>query len=127
MRYVVDSDKPIKQLLEDTQQAVKANNFGVLNVQDLQATLKSKGFDLANPCYILDVCNPQQAVNVLNEDMGMNVALPCRLTVYSEDGKTRLAMIKPTALLAALSDSDKLARVAEEVEETLLRIMEQAR
>ena len=127
MRYVVDSDKPVKQFLEDTQQAVKANNFGVLNVQDLQATLKSKGFDLANPCYILDVCNPQQAVNVLNEDMGMNVALPCRLTVYSEDGKTRLAMIKPTALLAALSDSDKLARVAAEVEETLLRIMEQAR
>jgi uncharacterized protein (DUF302 family) len=127
MRYVVDSDKSVKQLLEDVQQAVKANNFGVLNVQDLQATLKNKGFDLANPCYILDVCNPQQAVNVLNEDMGLNVALPCRLTVYVEDGKSRLAMIKPTALLAALSDSATLARVAEEVEQTLLRVMEQAR
>lgn len=127
MRYVVDSDKPVKQLLDDVQEAVKANNFGVLNVQDLQATLKSKGFDLANPCYVLDVCNPQQAVNVLNEDMGMNIALPCRLTVYSEGGKSRLAMIKPTALLAALSDSPTLARVAEEVEQTLLRIMEQAR
>ena len=127
MRYVVDSDKPVEQLLEDTQQAVKANHFGVLNVQDLQATLKSKGFDLANRCYVLDVCNPQQAVNVLNEDMGMNVALPCRLTVYSEGGKSRLATIKPTALLAALSDSATLAKVAAEVEQTLLRIMEQAR
>ena len=126
MRYVVESDKPVEKLLEDTQQAVKDNKFGVLNVQNLQATLKSKGFDLDNACYVLDVCNPQQAITVLNEDMGMNVALPCRLTVYTEGGRSRLATIKPTALLAALSDSPSLARVAGEVEETLMRIMEQA-
>lgn len=126
MRYILDSDKPVEQLLEDTQKAVKDNNFGVLNVQDLQATLKSKGFDLDSPCYILDVCNPAQAVKVLNEDMGMNVALPCRISVYAEGGRSRLAMIRPTDLLAGLSDSQSLAAVAGEVEETLLRIMKQA-
>jgi len=126
MRYTLDSDKPVEQLLEDTQQAVKDNNFGVLNVQDLRATLKSKGFDLENPCYILDVCNPAQAVNVLNEDMAMNVALPCRMSVYVEGGKSRVAMIKPSDLLAGLSNSPSLAKIAREVEQTMMRIMEQA-
>jgi uncharacterized protein (DUF302 family) len=127
MRYTVDSSKSVEQLLEDTRLAVQDNGFGVLNIQDLQQTLKNKGFDLDNPCYVLDVCNPRQAVNVLNEDMGMNVALPCRLSVYRENGQSKLAMIKPTALLASLSDSPSLAKVAGEVEETMLKIMEQAR
>lgn len=127
MRYTVDSNKSVEQLLEDTKQAVQDNRFGVLNVLDLRATLKSKGFDLAAPCYILDVCNPAQANKVLNEDLGMNIALPCRMSVYAENGKSRLAMIKPTALLAGLSDSPALAEIAEDVEQTMLRIMEQAR
>jgi len=127
MRYTLDSDKPVEKLLEDTRQAVQDNKFGVLNVLDLQATLKSKGFDLTSPCYILDVCNPAQAINVLNEDLDMNIALPCRMSVYAENGKSRLAMIKPTALLAGLSDSPSLAKIAEEVEQTMMRIMEQAR
>lgn len=127
MRYTVDSDKPVEQLLEDTRQAVQDNKFGVLNVLDLQATLKSKGFDLDSPCYILDVCNPAQAIKVLNEDLSMNTALPCRMSVYAENGKSRLAMIRPTSLLAGLSDSPALAKIAEEVEQTMVRIMEQAR
>jgi len=127
MRYTVDSDKPVEQLLEDTRQAVQDNKFGVLNVLDLQATLKSKGFDLDSPCYILDVCNPAQAIKVLNEDLSMNTALPCRMSVYEENGKSRLAMIRPTTLLAGLSDSPSLAKIAEEVEQTMIRIMEQAR
>lgn len=127
MRYVIESNKPVEKLLEDLQESVKANNFGVLNIHNLQETLKKKGFELANACYILDVCNPKQAVNVLNEDMGMNIALPCRISVYEEDGKTKLGMIKPKAMLASLSDSPTLVKIADEVEQTLVRILDQAR
>lgn len=127
MRYIIESDKPVEQLVEDLQESVKANNFGVLNIHNLQETLKKKGFDLAHACYILDVCNPKQAVNVLNEDMGMNVALPCRISVYEENGKTKLGMIRPKDMLAALSDSPTLAQVADEVEETLIHILDQAK
>ncbi|EQA36555.1 PF03625 domain protein [Leptospira inadai serovar Lyme str. 10] len=42
----------------------------------------------------------------------MNMLLPCRVSVYSEKGKTRIGMIKPTALLGFLSSWPRLAEIA---------------
>jgi len=49
-------------------------------------------------------------------------ALPCRISVYEEFGITKLATIKPTALIALYATPD-LKAVAEDVEATLERIM----
>lgn len=127
MRYVVSSEKPIEQLLGDLQAAVAAHGFGVLNVLDLQQTLHKKGYDLSRACYILDVCNPQQALKVLNQDMDMSVALPCRISIYEAAGTSKIAMIKPAAMLGALSDSAELTAVADEVEATMLAIIDAAK
>ena len=78
---------------------MKRNKFGVLHVHDLQKTLQEKGVDFPNACRILEVCNPQRAVQVLTGNMTMNMALPCRISVYQEQGKTKIGMIRPTALL----------------------------
>ena len=126
MRYIVESNKTPEQALLDLQDAVKKHGFGVLHSYDLRQTLASKGFDLPNACHILEICNPQQAVNVLNEDMGMNIALPCRVSVYSESGKTKIATAQPTKMLAALSDSPELRRIAQEVEEKITAMIEDA-
>lgn len=123
MRYVAESEKSVEQALTDLHEAVKKHQFGVLHTYDLQQTLKSKGFDLPNACHILEICNPQQAVNVLSEDMGMNIALPCRISVYSEAGKTRIGTALPTKMLSAMSDSPELARVAAEVEEKMMAMI----
>jgi uncharacterized protein (DUF302 family) len=127
MRYIVESDKSVEVAVADLQTAVAEHEFGVLNVLNLQQTLKSKGQDLSQSCYILDVCNPVQAVKVLNEDMSMNVALPCRVSVYEQQGATKIAMVKPMTMLTALSDSDVLKAVAEEVEATLIDIIDAAK
>ncbi len=126
MRYVVESNKTPDQAVTDLKDCVKKHGFGVLHTYDLKETLASKGFDLPDACHILDVCNPQQAINVLSEDMGMNIALPCRVSVYSESGKTKLAMARPTKLLEALSDSTELALIAKEVEEKLTAMIDDA-
>ncbi|HSQ68485.1 MAG TPA: DUF302 domain-containing protein, partial [Steroidobacteraceae bacterium] len=117
MRYVVDSDKTVDQATADLEAAVLQHGFGVLHTYDLKQTLANKGVELPQECRILEVCNPQQAARVLGEDMGMNVALPCRISVYQEGGRTRIGMVRPTALLAGLSDAPGLAGVAEEVEQ----------
>lgn len=126
MRFIVDTNKPVDSALADLKTAVAEHQFGVLNVLDLQQTLKNKGHDLAQACYILDVCNPSQAVKVLNDDMGMNVALPCRISVYQQDGVTKIAMVKPAAMLSALSDSEALAVIADQVEASLVAIIQAA-
>jgi uncharacterized protein (DUF302 family) len=127
MRYVVSSDKSVEQATTDLEEAVRRNGFGVLHQYDLKKTLAGKGVELPHECRILDVCNPQQAARVLTADMGMNVALPCRVSVYEDGGQTRIGMVKPTAMLASLSDSLELRSVAEDVELAIARMIDSAK
>jgi len=127
MKYIVESNKSVEQAEADMRAAVQRHKFGVLHVHDLQETMKKKGVDFGNACRILEICNPQTAKEVLTADMDLNFALPCRVSVYSDNGRTKIGMLKPTTLLKALSDSPALARTAEEVEEAIIKMIDEAK
>ena len=57
--------------------------------------------------------------------MSVSTALPCRISVYEEGGKTMLTALKPTTLLAMFKEP-QLEGVAREVEDTMLSIMKEA-
>lgn len=127
MYCIVESNKTFEQAAADLQAAVIANGFGVLHVHDLGATLRSKGITFEEQCKVFEVCNPLQAAKVLSSDMRLNMALPCRISVYTEKGKTRIGLIKPVAMLTALSQDPALARVAREVEEKTIKMINEAK
>lgn len=58
--------------------------------------------------------------------MGMNIALPCRVSVYTEEGKTKIAMARPTQLLGALSDSANLESIAKGGEDKMIAMISDA-
>jgi len=126
-RYIVETAKSPAQAVTDLEASVKQHGYGVLHIYDLKATLASKGFDLPNACHILEVCNPKQAAAVLTADMSMNMALPCRISVYEDGGKTLIGMVRPTLLLASLSESAELKAIAEQVEKDTIVIIEAAK
>jgi Domain of unknown function DUF302/Domain of unknown function (DUF202) len=76
-------------------------------------------------CLIFEVCQPQQAKQVLDQNMSVSTALPCRISIYEEGGKTVLATLKPTTLLA-MFNTPQLKGVAQEVEDTIVKIMKEA-
>jgi len=116
MYYIVESSKSFEQAANDLESAVTHHEFGVLHIHDLGNTLRSKGMAFAENCKVFEVCNPMQAVKVLGTDMRLNMALPCRISVYTEKGQTKIGMIKPEPMLASLSSDTSLAQVAHEVE-----------
>ena len=127
MLYIVETAKRFDDAVRVLEEAVKRNKFGVLHVHDLQATLKSKGFDFPNRCKILEVCNPQRAVQVLSAHMPVNLALPCRISVFEEGGKVKIGMITPTAALGFFPQAADLKSVAEEVDAETRRMIDEAR
>ena len=127
MKYIVTSKKSIDQAAEDLKQSVLKHKFGVLHIHNIKETLNNKGVDFSNECRIFEVCNPQKAKDVLSSDMSLNMALPCRISVYEDNGETKIGMIKPSALLASLSDSDSLKKVAKEVEDISIEIINDAK
>ena len=117
--------KTVSEAAVALQSAVQANRFGVMQVHNLKETMTKKGVEFARECLIFEVCQPQQAKKVLDEDMSVSTALPCRISIYEEDGKTILAALKPTTLLAMFG-VPQLEGVAREVEDTMIKIMNEA-
>jgi uncharacterized protein (DUF302 family) len=127
MYYIIETDKTFNQASTDLESAVKHHGFGVLHVHDLGVTLRSKGIVFDNECKIFEVCNPQQAVKVLSTDMRLNMALPCRISVFTEQGKTKIGLIKPMQMLSALSQDAGLIEVAKEVEDKVMQMVDDAK
>jgi uncharacterized protein (DUF302 family) len=127
MYYIVESEKTFTQASADLEAAVKRHGFGVLYVHDLGAALRGKGIAFANECKVLEVCNPVQAAKVISADMRLNMALPCRISVFTENGRTKIGMIKPETMLAALSPDPELAIIAAEVENKARLMMDETK
>ena len=125
MLMKISTDKTLSETAAALQAAVPANHFGVMQVHNLKETMAKKGVAFARECLIFEVCQPQQAKKVLDQDMSVSTALPCRISLYEEDGKTILATLKPTVLLA-MFHTPQLKGVAQEVEDTLVKIMSEA-
>ena len=105
----------------------KHSGFGVLHIHDLGTTLRSKGIAFNNQCKIFEVCNPVQAAKVLSTDMRLNMALPCRISVFTDRTGTKIGMIKPAPMLASLSQDEALVQTAKEVEEKTMQMIDEAK
>ena len=127
MYYIVETEKSFEDASVDLESAVKGHDFGVLHVHDLGSTLRSKGIDFDEQCKVFEVCNPVQAAKVLSTDMRLNMALPCRISVFTEKGKTKIGLIKPVPMLSALSQEAELVRVSEEVETQIIQMVDEAK
>ena len=114
--FIVNTLKSFDHACSDLQVAVVKHGFGVMAVHDLGETLRSKGIDFPESCRVFEVCNPQQAASVLGRDMSLNMALPCRISVYTDSGQTRIGMIRPGEMLRALSSDPQILDVAQQVD-----------
>ncbi len=127
MYYLVETGKSFDQAAADLEAAVNRLGFGVLHIHDLGTTLRSKGITFEEQCKVFEVCNPQQAAKVLSTDMRLNMALPCRISVFTQKGKTKIGLIKPVQMLSALSQDAALVQIANEVEAKTIQMVDEAK
>jgi uncharacterized protein (DUF302 family) len=71
------------------------------------------------------VCNPGIAKKVLDTNIRISTALPCRVSIYAEGKDVVLETLKPTTLLQMFREPT-LERAAKEVEAVIREIMEEA-
>jgi len=125
MLFSVETRKSVTEVEKAFCEAAARHKFGVLAVHDLRQKMRDKGVDFDKEVLVFEVCDPHQAKKVLDENMDISTALPCRVSVYREGDRTRLSTLKPTTLLD-MFPNPALGAVAREVEITLLNIMKDA-
>lgn len=125
MIYKLESSKDLDTVVKDFEDAAKAHKFGVLAKHNVKETLNLKGVEFAPDCRIVEICNPQQAKKVLEANIDISTALPCRVAIYRDKGKVALSTMKPSALVSMFPNPE-LKSTAEEVEKEIVKMMQEA-
>ncbi|MDD2292343.1 MAG: DUF302 domain-containing protein [Aliarcobacter sp.] len=123
MQYMEISNKSVQEVIDSLKEVAPRYKYGIQHIHNVQETLKSKGIDLGNECQIVDICNPIVAEKFLSEDMSLSIIMPCKISVYTQDGDTMIAM---NSLVQLVDDiNPDLIELAQEVQEQLLEIIDE--
>lgn len=125
MLYLEKSQKSVQEVVDKIQEVVSNYKFGVLHIHNIYNTLNSKGIDFRNECQVLDICNPNVASSFLGEDMRLSAIMPCKISVYNEDGETIIATNSVVQLVDDINPD--LIELAQETQETILKIIEEVK
>jgi len=124
MIYKTNTDTPIETVKAQLQEKAKVLGFGVLGSYDFQKILKSKGFELNTQITVYEICNPPAANMALNAIADISVYLPCRISVYEQNGVTVLATIGMEDILDAIDVDDEFKQHMSEIFNNLRALMD---
>jgi uncharacterized protein (DUF302 family) len=123
MQYMEMTKKSVQEVIDSLKEVSSKYKFGIQHIHNITETLKSKGIELENECQIVDICNPTIAEKLLSEDMSLSIIMPCKISVYTQDGETIIAM---NSLVQLVDDiNPDLIEIAQEVQEQLLEIIDE--
>ena len=124
VEYTVETRHPFDEAVKAVERETAAKGFSVLHTHDLAGTLAAKGFP-HEPLKIIEICNARFANEALAKDIRLALMLPCRITVYSERGKTFISTFRPSAIPSFFPQAGAEA-LAAEVEKLVLDIVNKA-
>ena len=126
MYYIVESDKSFYEACFDLPPIVQRLGFVVLHSHDLSETMRRKEIDLDDDCQTFDICNYRLMEKLIRLDMKLSLHAPWRISVFTENGATKIGILRPFELAIA-SEKAALLRLAREIEEKLVQIVDEAR
>jgi uncharacterized protein (DUF302 family) len=122
--YTVETSKSFDEAVSAVERTTTTKGFRVLHTHDVAATLAEKGFQ-HEPLKIVEICNAKYANEVLQKDISAALMLPCPITVYEKEGKTRLSTMLPS-VMAEFFPGEGIEPVAAQVEKAVLAIVNES-
>ena len=121
--YEKSTNKSLSEAISSLESNLKESGFGILWQLNFKDKLQEKGLEFKDDFVVLEVCNPKQAKEVLEENIHIGYVLPCKMVVRREGDKTYIGMTSPEVLIGLFEGSD-LKEVAKKVEESLKNSIE---
>jgi uncharacterized protein (DUF302 family) len=125
MFITVRTRKSLGEVRQRFEEAASEHKFGVLGMHDVGDRLRAKGLSFDRKFYVYEVCNPVAAKKVLDTNVRIGTALPCRVTIYTDGGDVVLETLKPTTMLAMFGEPT-LEGTAREIEASIESIMKES-
>ncbi|WP_419777140.1 DUF302 domain-containing protein [Malaciobacter marinus] len=124
MKYQVSTSKTLEETYDALQKSISENKFGLQHTHNVHEKLKAKEVELGRKCLILDICQPHIAKEILDIDPSVSSILPCSISIYEDEGKTNICVVKPSFIFPQLNKD--LKEVMQRVEKTIFKIIDEA-
>ncbi len=122
--YVVETGKSFEEAVVSVLKAVEQKGWAVFQVYDIKERLAAKGFE-QEPLKIIEICSAKHANRFLDKNRLVSICLPCKINVLQENGKVRIAGMRPSMVsefFPEISREDAL-----EAEKEIKEIIENAK
>ncbi len=121
----LETTKSVEEVRQKLEEKAKEKGFGVMATHEVTKILENKGHPISYSCVIVEICQPKSASQVLSKNPYISTALPCRVAIFEQNGKTVVSTIAPTYMLDMFNEPE-LKGVAQEVESLIREIMEES-
>ena len=123
MIYKVKTHHDIADIKSKLEAKAKEVGFGVLGSYEFKKILEKKGFPIERDIVVYELCNPGGAQQALATIPEISVYLPCRLSIYREDGLTVLSTIGFEDILQSVNVDDEFRAHMNEIFKTIKTLM----
>ena len=124
MIYKTKTNTPLQTVKDSLEASAKEFGFGVLGSYEFKKILETKGFPIEKDITVFELCNPKGAQKVLSTIAEVSVYLPCRLSVYEEDGQTCISTIDVGHMIDSFDVNDTFKEHMHTIFANLQKIMQ---
>ena len=122
--YIVETKKKFDDAVVSVLKSVEQKGWALFQVYDIRERLAAKGFS-QKPLKIIEICSGKYANQFLNKNRLISLCMPCKINVLEENGKIKIAGMKPTMISQFFSEVD--LKEAEQAEKDVIEIVDNAR
>jgi len=123
MIYTVKTPHCIDTVKKELEDKAKEVGFGLLNTYEFKKILEEKGFPIEKEISIFELCNPPGAQQALSQLPEISVYLPCRISVYEDNGLTALSTIGLEEMINAFEVDERFKTYMAILFENLKQVM----
>jgi len=123
MVYTITTTASFETVKEELEAKAKEIGFGLLTTYEFKEILEGKGFPIEKDITVFELCNPKGAQQALTYMSEISVYLPCRISVYKENGVTVLSTIGLEEIVKTFDVDERFASFMTMLFENLKQIM----
>jgi uncharacterized protein (DUF302 family) len=125
--YIVESSKSFQEACFDFEPVVQRLGFVMLHRHDLVDLLGAKDGEFDDACSIYEIGNYRQTEKLLSIDMRLAIAMPWRIAIFTENGATKIGVLRSSPRLSEICQNAALASLALEIDEKICQIIDEVR
>ncbi len=121
MIQTVPSRHSFEETIRKTEEAIKNAGWGIPGQIDFNAMTAKKGVEIGPRVHIIELCKPEYAKTVLEEQSHFAAMMPCRIGIYEREGQVYIAKLNTGMMSRFLGGVVKkvMGRVGKEEHEIL--------